>query len=108
MPSGKCNAKSMEFDTSSVGLIPSKRRLKKPLTGVQSIWSFLLRVDSILSLGISELTRAEWKQIFTKLTFRDKDDIEIMAFDYVDGTETIRLPVTLSFGMSGPALQYNV
>jgi superfamily II DNA or RNA helicase len=51
-----------------------------------------VRIDSTITIHKDALTRQEWKGLFTKLTFRDNDDIEVMAFDYVNGTEMIRLP----------------
>jgi hypothetical protein len=51
-----------------------------------------VRLDSIITLDKSELTRQEWEVLFRKLTYMDADETEIMAFEYVPGKDVVRLP----------------
>lgn len=49
-------------------------------------------VDSVLTIKREELARKEWDKLLGKLSFRDKDDNEVTAFDYVPGKGIVRIP----------------
>lgn len=50
-----------------------------------------MRVDSILTVHKSELTSREWERLFRTLSFVDKDQNEVVAFDYVPGKGVVRI-----------------
>jgi len=49
-------------------------------------------VDSVLTLKRDELSRKEWKKLLTKLTFTDKEDCEVTAYDFIPAKKIVRIP----------------
>lgn len=51
-----------------------------------------MKIDSTITVRTKELTRKEWRDLFTRLTFRDADDLEISAYQYHSGKGVVELP----------------
>ena len=51
-----------------------------------------MKIDSILTLSAGELTRQEWERIFTMLTFKDADGLEVQAYDVRKNGDQVILP----------------
>lgn len=51
-----------------------------------------MKVDSILTLDTTELTRKDWRRLFEACTFEDKDGTLIQAFDHQPTAERVLLP----------------
>jgi superfamily II DNA or RNA helicase len=51
-----------------------------------------MKVGSIIELGTDELTRKEWEKLLRTLTFMDANDIEVQAYDVIEGRGIVRVP----------------
>lgn len=51
-----------------------------------------MKVDSIITIQKGELKKREWEKLLTRLTFRDADDMEVSAFQYVSGKDCVLMP----------------
>lgn len=51
-----------------------------------------MKVDSLITLKTEELSKRQWEKLFLALTFRDADDEEVSAFQYLSGRDEVLLP----------------
>src|SRR3954471_24891161 len=51
-----------------------------------------MKVGSIITIGKGELSRREWERLFKALSFKDNDNNEVTAYDYVPGLDIVRMP----------------
>lgn len=51
-----------------------------------------MRLDSVITVGIDELSRRQWHKLFTTLTFLDADDNEVTAFDHITERDVVVMP----------------
>lgn len=51
-----------------------------------------MKLDSVITVGLEELTRKQWRELFTRLTFRDADDMEVSAYQFRSGRNDVILP----------------
>ena len=49
-------------------------------------------MDSLITLKTEELSKRQWEKLFLALTFRDADDEEVSAFQYLSGRDEVLLP----------------
>lgn len=51
-----------------------------------------MRLDSVITLHADELSETEWRKLLNALTFVDKDEVEVMAYDFHSAREEIVIP----------------
>lgn len=51
-----------------------------------------MRVDSIIQLGTDELTREQWTKLLRQLTFLDREQIEVQAYDLIAPKAVVQVP----------------
>lgn len=51
-----------------------------------------MKLDSLITVDKGEMSRKEWERLLVKLTFRDADDQEVYAYQYLSGKDQMLLP----------------